>query len=370
MTNPSDMHDDSESTAPLKPLRNDEFGFVEFINADVPYVAREIDGRVTILLDVESRNVIGYRVYDPASPTPQEQGVKVKALEWGEERHVPDAAWSSTMLRQRIGHHNLGPFAGSYSIQEMEPGGAWGWWNTWTAERYPDGVEPTEKAAKAAAQSDYEAQILSALSIREPASGPVAWRCNECGCRSHSRVAQQGPDGKFYDGPLVRCHDCKSTVAHPPAPAVPADLVERSDGHSTMAPGDLAERQRQVIIGNIEAIDEARALIASLTAERDEARRENSRWQENWDANVQEMSERFRAVNVAKVMAGTNIDLLARAEKAEAALAGALHAGKQLANVAYNVHQSGDASEDALRSLKSAQEAWDAATLQSQRPEQ
>ncbi|MBZ9984981.1 hypothetical protein LB521_27995 [Mesorhizobium sp. BR-1-1-8] len=97
-----------------------------------------------------------------AEPTVK-AGVQVKALEWGEIRHVPDAAWSETMLRQRIGHHNLGPFAGSYSIQEMEPGGAWGWWNTWTAERYPDGVEPTEDAAQAAAQADYESRIRSAL---------------------------------------------------------------------------------------------------------------------------------------------------------------------------------------------------------------
>lgn len=89
----------------------------------------------------------------------------VKLLEWGEIRQVPDGPWSETMLRQRIGHHNLGPFAGSYSIQEMEAGGAWGWWNTWTAERYPDGVEPTEEAAMAAAQSDFEARILSSLEV-------------------------------------------------------------------------------------------------------------------------------------------------------------------------------------------------------------
>ncbi|TPK59067.1 MULTISPECIES: hypothetical protein [unclassified Mesorhizobium] len=103
-----------------------------------------------------------YLASSRAEPTVK-AGVQVKALEWGEIRHVPDTAWSESMLRQRIGHHNLGPFAGSYSIQEMEPGGAWGWWNTWTAERYPDGVEPTEDAAKAAAQADYEARILSAL---------------------------------------------------------------------------------------------------------------------------------------------------------------------------------------------------------------
>lgn len=100
--------------------------------------------------------------------------VGVKALAWGEVRRVPDAAWSETTLRQRIGHHNLGPYAGSYSVQEMEPGGAWGWWNTWTADRYPDGVEPTEKAAMGAAQADFEARIRSVL--QHQASLPVeAW---------------------------------------------------------------------------------------------------------------------------------------------------------------------------------------------------
>jgi hypothetical protein len=46
---------------------NLEAGFVEFINSDVPYIVREIDGKVAILLDMETRNVIGYRVYDAAT---------------------------------------------------------------------------------------------------------------------------------------------------------------------------------------------------------------------------------------------------------------------------------------------------------------
>ncbi len=105
------------------------------------------------------------RIALEAISTPASGGlsVKVKPLTWGEERRVPDAAWSKTMLRQHIGHHNLGPFAGSYSVQEMDAGGAWGWWNTWTSDRYPDGVEPTLEAAKAAAQADFNARILSAL---------------------------------------------------------------------------------------------------------------------------------------------------------------------------------------------------------------
>lgn len=53
------------------PLRNEEAGYVEFANEDVPYFVREIDGSVAILFDAKSRNVIGYRVYDRApSPSP------------------------------------------------------------------------------------------------------------------------------------------------------------------------------------------------------------------------------------------------------------------------------------------------------------
>lgn len=44
--------------------RNEEAGFVEFVNEDRPYIVREIDGHVAIIVDMETRNVIGYRVYD------------------------------------------------------------------------------------------------------------------------------------------------------------------------------------------------------------------------------------------------------------------------------------------------------------------
>ncbi|UYQ71017.1 hypothetical protein OF122_13205 [Pelagibacterium flavum] len=44
--------------------RNDEAGFTEFVNQDGPTVVREIDGRVAILLDMDTRDVVGYRVYD------------------------------------------------------------------------------------------------------------------------------------------------------------------------------------------------------------------------------------------------------------------------------------------------------------------
>lgn len=44
--------------------RNDEAGFTEFVNQDGPTVVREIDGRVAILFDMDTRDVVGYRVYD------------------------------------------------------------------------------------------------------------------------------------------------------------------------------------------------------------------------------------------------------------------------------------------------------------------
>jgi hypothetical protein len=89
--------------------------------------------------------------------------VKVKALEWEDSGFVPDKAWGDACLKQARGHHHLGRYAGSYTIQEIEPGGWWGWWNTWTSDRDPEGVGRTKDEAKAAAQADYESRILSAL---------------------------------------------------------------------------------------------------------------------------------------------------------------------------------------------------------------
>ncbi|MCZ7974421.1 hypothetical protein O9X80_07950 [Agrobacterium salinitolerans] len=77
--------------------RNDEAGYVEFLNEDVPYIVRDIQGAVAILTDLETRNVIGYRVYDPdgvyanrmfhAAPS-----VAVKALQMADET-FRDLGW-------------------------------------------------------------------------------------------------------------------------------------------------------------------------------------------------------------------------------------------------------------------------------------
>lgn len=49
--------------------RMEEAGFVEFLNEDVPTIVRDIEEKVAIHLDLNTRKVVGYRVYDPASPS-------------------------------------------------------------------------------------------------------------------------------------------------------------------------------------------------------------------------------------------------------------------------------------------------------------
>lgn len=58
--------------------RNDEAGFIEFLNDDVTTIVREIDGSCAILLDMNTRQIVGYRVYDPVSKPVA--GVEVKPL--------------------------------------------------------------------------------------------------------------------------------------------------------------------------------------------------------------------------------------------------------------------------------------------------
>ena len=91
--------------------------------------------------------------------------VAIKRLDWLAPSRVPAEAWGEANLKQRVGHHHLGQFAGSYSIQELEPGGMWGWWCSWTCTRFPAGVEHTEQAAMAAAQADFEARICSMIEL-------------------------------------------------------------------------------------------------------------------------------------------------------------------------------------------------------------
>lgn len=56
----------SELKPPLIETRWEEAGFIEFINEDVPTIVRDLDGPAAILIDVNTRKVVGYRVYDPS----------------------------------------------------------------------------------------------------------------------------------------------------------------------------------------------------------------------------------------------------------------------------------------------------------------
>jgi hypothetical protein len=60
-------------------IRNDDVGFVDFLNADRPYMCRKTEGTCYLLIDRETQDVVGYRKYDDetiASPAPS---VAVKA---------------------------------------------------------------------------------------------------------------------------------------------------------------------------------------------------------------------------------------------------------------------------------------------------
>lgn len=147
------------------------------------------------------------------------------------------------------------------------------------------------------------------------------------------------------------CHECDE-AAWPPSSAAPTDgdigaLVERLNV-ATMRT-DWNNLPDDACIPAVPLLREAATALAAMSAKLADAERKskerldrcwrlsnraetaeakladaelaNTRWQELWDANVQEMSERFRAVNLSKVMAGTNVDLLERATAAEAKLA-------------------------------------------------
>lgn len=141
--------------------RNDEAGFIEFLNYDAPTIVREINGPCAILIDMNTRQTIGYRVYDPASKPVA--GVEVKPLVWDEPsgHGVSPYYWAigaKTPLKgYRIDWEGYGldhtNHAGPFKLMDI-------------------GSYPTIEAAKAAAEADYRQRILSTLSL--PAQEPVA----------------------------------------------------------------------------------------------------------------------------------------------------------------------------------------------------
>lgn len=88
--------------------RNEVFDYVEFLNKDVSVLAREIEGRVAILTDLEDRNVVGYRVYEATHNESQFENLLTasKAVEqWWLERgmhHFDGAPAAIFALRQAI----------------------------------------------------------------------------------------------------------------------------------------------------------------------------------------------------------------------------------------------------------------------------
>ncbi|UXT39655.1 hypothetical protein FY137_07135 [Agrobacterium tumefaciens] len=140
--------------------RNDEAGYVEFLNEDVPYIVRDIQGAVAILTDLETRNVIGYRVYDPDSafapqPVPS---VAVKALEWNPYR-----------AETPFGYYDIND---QRDVPESELKGRDPF--LLTGSRLDYSRHPTLDAARAAAQADYKARIRSTLSAQALSATSVA----------------------------------------------------------------------------------------------------------------------------------------------------------------------------------------------------
>ncbi len=162
------------------------------------------------------------------SPAPSGSGVRVKPLRWVYQGKVPAEAWGDNVLRQFIGHHDLGRYAGSYCVQEREPGGSWGWWCTWTSNREPEGIKPTEDAAKAACQADFERRILSVIASDASPRGEAVSSIHES-CGDRSRSAQHAGDAPVMDQAEVGQLG-ESAASHPdhrshPAPAT-VEIIE------------------------------------------------------------------------------------------------------------------------------------------------
>ncbi len=192
--------------------RNDEAGYVEFLNEDVPYIVRDIQGSVAILMDLETRNVVGYRVYDPDSVfaphsttdghKPLQGGIDIKPVAWvyaadlekgdgcfgnakGEVCMSRDGKWVKAdtplyaappapsvavkvkSLEWKEGNPGSyteiaeSPF-GHYSVWEINGTGCWSPWRQGSGSIVDGGLA----GAKSAAQADYEARIRSALSAQ------------------------------------------------------------------------------------------------------------------------------------------------------------------------------------------------------------
>jgi hypothetical protein len=167
---------------------------------------------------------------------------RVKPLVW--QRGIVD--WAIPMPGMKYVALSATP-QGSTTSQEC-----WAWWLDGTNV---GAGAPDEEAAKAAAQADYEARILSAL---EPAVQPDAAQCCMCGKKGLSTEEDGGPKCELSDGRWVCSSDCYDValdimlkpleiILKPVAGAAPtvdelAQIIRTVDGNHSLGAGELAER--------------------------------------------------------------------------------------------------------------------------------
>ncbi|TPJ70496.1 MULTISPECIES: hypothetical protein [unclassified Mesorhizobium] len=343
----------TESTAPLKPEALDPNGMAAARQKGRDIAGNQPGALVEAFAETAAAGAVAYL---EASRATQEQGVKVKALEW---RHLTDGRYATGHKPGQLTAdiYTIADRHGAFYIDDAR--------FTFMRQRFASMEE-----AKAAAQADYEARIRGALSTQEPASEPVAW-AGVVGdsvaflCRAGTgkeELARLADDYKANIIPLF---------THPPAPAVPSDLVERlvdaipgtfepdGDGYYDTPPTIL--------------LREAASAIASLIARVAEVER-----------------ERDDIISLGQSVSTTERE---RADRAEAALAGALKIIKPFAEAARRYGTRYLEQREALRQrdpnlphnyaqavLASAEQTgWNVwadaiaildATLKSQRPEQ
>ncbi|MBZ9894195.1 hypothetical protein LB545_07540 [Mesorhizobium sp. BR1-1-6] len=207
-----------------------------------------------------------------SSRAPQEQGVKVRELEWEET----DERWWGAEPIYGLCYEIRITDRGDIRVRSPENGG-------WTK------FDGSYDAAKSAAQADFEARILSALTIQEPASEPVA-----NGVFRHGMMIGFVGLGDEFRLP-EDTDERRPLYTHPPAPAVPADLVETKAQPATEVerkvtkalekawtdfcdanPDDLTSPEdlpNHALMTCAQFVDYASRALASLIEERDSWRR-------------------------------------------------------------------------------------------------
>lgn len=220
-----------------------------------------------------------------ARSAPEAGKAAVKPLVWDAIREVVNEPWAKSTVRQSIGRHNLGPYAGSYSVQEMTRDGDWGWWTTLEASREPQGICKTEAEAKAAAQKNFEARILSALASSPAPTGAEPVACPSCGGDGINPEGLVRPDGSLAD-----CEICNGRgTVQTPQPVAPtgeiAGLRRMSDAHREHAQSAV---EHNATLNRLLSIAEARA--DRLEAEAADLRRKLEEHQDAEDKAAREMA--------------------------------------------------------------------------------